>query len=73
MRDNKIDTRRVQELKAFFDSIPENNPCLADIAMIIANPYTTNTIIRNIVDTLIEVVEKEGIPKVCKFVCSLLI
>lgn len=51
-------------MKSFFDTLPNESQILGDLAMIVANPYTTNTLIRNIFTALVEVVKKRAFPKV---------
>lgn len=62
-RDNNVELRRIQEMKSFFESIPNGNVVIGDVAMIIANPFTSNTLLRNVYDTLVGVVKKMAIPK----------
>jgi negative elongation factor B len=64
IRDKKIEPRRIKELQSYFDAIPSGDSVLGDIAMILADPYAMNTIIYNIHTSLMEVIEREVIPKV---------
>jgi len=63
IRDRKVDQRRVQEMKIFFDTINEGEPILGDLAMIVANPFVSNMLIRNIFDTLLDLKRKSEVPK----------
>jgi negative elongation factor B len=64
VRDNKIEQRRVQEIKTYFDGVIEGDSVIADLAMIVANPNTETMLIRNIYEFLVDAVKKEAIPKV---------
>ncbi len=63
VRDNVVELRRIKEMQNYFESVPHADPILGDLAMIVANPFATNTLIRNIFVTLVDVVNREAIPK----------
>ena len=63
VRDGAVELRRIKEMQFYFSSVPPADPILGDLAMIVANPHATNTLIRSIFTTLVDVVNRESIPK----------
>lgn len=63
VRDGTVELRRIKEMQFYFSSVPPADPIIGDLAMIIANPHATNTLIRSIFTTLVDVVNRESIPK----------
>lgn len=63
VRDNAIEVRRINEMQTYFNAVPTNDPILGDLAMIVASPHSTNMLVRNIFITLVDVVNRESIPK----------
>lgn len=63
IRDNKVELRQIRELQNYFDSIPENF-ILGDLSMIVKNPFVLNMLIRNIYQGLLDIIERQEIPKV---------
>ncbi|KAJ5068261.1 negative elongation factor complex member b [Anaeramoeba ignava] len=63
IKDGTCRASRIDELKKFFDSITENDKILGDIAMVLADPFATFTLVRSIFISLKDLVPKQEIPK----------
>lgn len=63
VRDNSIGIKRIQELQSYFDTVPDNDLLIGDISMILANPYTINMLLRNLLSSLRDVSVKKMKPK----------
>ena len=64
IRDNEISSRQIKEIQNYFENVKNNkdDAILGDLAMIIANPYCLQTIVRNIHAVLMVVVQNLQIP-----------
>jgi len=51
-----------KEMQTYFDAIPGGDAVLGDLAMIINDPHSANTLVRNIFNLLVEIVD-QGIPQ----------
>lgn len=63
VRDNSMELRRIREMQSFFDTLVEGSSTIGDVAMIIASPYASNTLLRNIFNSMVEVINRQALPK----------
>ncbi|XP_002167771.3 negative elongation factor B [Hydra vulgaris] len=64
IRDKSIDTRRLKELQTFLDTIKNGQEeVMGDIAMILCDPYATNTIIVSIMQVLNKLIAVDVLPR----------
>eukprot|EP01133_Synstelium_polycarpum_P007360 gene7360-8573_t len=66
MREDTFDSRRTKEVQTLFSgsSAPHNHSAaIGDVAMVFANPFASNCLLRNVLRHLAGVVSRKAIPK----------